>query len=183
MRAFLDESVLLDADHGTYVVAAAVVDVAQIDDARRAVVLAAGARRRWHWHGEGARERVTIASAIGSLGVQCVAATAPVERTRQERARRTALGLLLPALERRGVTVAVLESRQVRQDRRDIEAVDAFRSQRRLTDRLRIEHARPTDEPLLWLPDAVAGAVVLHHRGDDRFVRLLGGVVRLDGPG
>lgn len=44
-----------------------------------------------------------------------------------------------------------------------MQAIGGMRNARVLSRRLRVEHGLPTQEPLLWLPDAVCGAV-----GDDR---------------
>jgi hypothetical protein len=37
--------------------------------------------------------------------------------------------------------------------------VEALRGKRSVSAGIRVEFARPKDEPMLWVPDAVAGAV------------------------
>jgi hypothetical protein len=42
---------------------------------------------------------------------------------------------------------------------RDLRLVKALRGKRSISSSIRVEFARPKDEPMLWIPDAVAGAV------------------------
>jgi hypothetical protein len=57
-----------------------------------------------------------------------------------------------------GVTRLVLESRQRKLNRHDERTIANARRDRLITASVPFEFARPGDEPLLWLPDAVAGA-------------------------
>lgn len=41
----------------------------------------------------------------------------------------------------------------------DARLVKALRGKRSISPSIRVEFARPKDEPMLWIPDAVAGAV------------------------
>ncbi len=58
-----------------------------------------------------------------------------------------------------------VESRSPRQDRDDVTLFAALHSSGVMPDTMHAEHAYPDVEPMLWLPDAVAGAVGMHHRG------------------
>lgn len=80
----------------------------------------------------------------------------PMERSKQERARRCCLERLLYELDQFGVSEAWLESRTAVQDRRDLRLVDTARRKRLISHSLQVSFARPAGEPLLWLPDAVA---------------------------
>lgn len=56
----------------------------------------------------------------------------------------------------------MIESRTAAQDRADLAAVAAWRSRGELPATLRVDFGRaygPNGEPLLWLPDIMAGAV------------------------
>lgn len=66
---------------------------------------------------------------------------------------------MLFRLEAAGVEHVWLESRNVLLDRRDRVAVDGFRARKVITAKIRVNHARPGDQPLLWVSDIVAGAV------------------------
>ncbi len=59
----------------------------------------------------------------------------------------------------RGVTQVWLETRRPIENRRDAKMVDALRDMRTIGDDIAIDFADPMTEPMLWLPDAVAGAV------------------------
>src|SRR5699024_2754930 len=82
---------------------------------------------------------------------------APAVAAKQDRARRKCLDRLLFELDQRDVIGLWLESRQAVLNRRDQETVEAARGSRIITRKLNVKHAQPVDEPMLWLPDAVAG--------------------------
>lgn len=50
-----------------------------------------------------------------------------------------------------------LESRGRADDKRNRDALAAFRAKRAVSPRLRIDHLPGPAEPLLWIPDAVCG--------------------------
>ncbi|MGH3974929.1 MAG: hypothetical protein ACRDS9_16615 [Pseudonocardiaceae bacterium] len=93
---------------------------------------------------------------------------------RSERRRRLCLRRLLCELDQAGVAQVVLERRQRRQDQADRQLLSALRSAVR--SGLRMAHAAGTGEPLLWLPDFVAGAV---RRGGHNYLDQLTGLVRV----
>ena len=83
----------------------------------------------------------------------------PPSLARQERGRRKALEVLLPALEEKGVTQPDLESRWTQEDQSDIEMVRALRSRRVIRD-IRVDHVSSGErDPRLWMPNQVLGAV------------------------
>ena len=61
-----------------------------------------------------------------------------------------------------------MESRQDRLNRADLQIVNTMRTRKDLRRELRVEFARPLTEPLLWVPDAVAGAVAIAWKANDR---------------
>ncbi|MFT4163921.1 MAG: hypothetical protein QM650_01605 [Microlunatus sp.] len=60
-----------------------------------------------------------------------------------------------------------IESRTQSLNRRDQRMIDALRSRRVIPSGLTLDFALPSVEPMLWLPDIVAGAVGLFRRGND----------------
>lgn len=102
-------------------------------------------------------------------------------KSKQERARRKCLEALLPNLEARGVTRVVMEERTpslVESDRRMLTAV---RGKRLITTALRVGTARPKEEPMLWLPDSVAGAFgAARDRGKPEWLELMAPIDRID---
>ena len=162
LHAWVDESVHLDAaPSGLYILAAAIgaagVSLNPVRDVLRALVV--GPHPRLHWRDELESTRAETVDAIAELGLtHVVVVRADVDPKRQERARRKCLERLLFELSSRRVGRVWLEARTPTLNRRDIKLVDAVRSTGILAD-LSVDFARPLEEPLLWVPDAVAGAV------------------------
>lgn len=55
-----------------------------------------------------------------------------------------------------------MESRRPKENRNDLQVVNAFRTQQRIGAQIRVHHAVPAGpaaEVLLWIPDIVAGAI------------------------
>lgn len=134
------------------------------------------AQTKLHWRGESNRRRRRIVRDIAQADIAHLA----VVRTgrdgeRAERSRRKCLERLLHELGRRGIQTVVLESRGRADDMRDVSMVDALRAQRRVSARVRVAQAVGRNEPLLWVADAVCGALSSALIGADEFRTLLGG--------
>ncbi len=184
MHAYVDES-LRQGPTGLYVVATVVI-TGDRDHARnvaRSVLL----RRqpRYHWHAESEPQRHRMLEAITGLDVRVLAyACRPVAPSKTERARALCIGRLLWDLvaedDLGNVDELVLESRQEHNDRKDRKIIAAAQRAHRAPASLRYSHAQPSAEPLLWLPDAVAGAVSAHVAGEtSRYLEALGERVQL----
>jgi len=129
---------------------------------------------RLHWATESAKRRDLIAHAIAEFDIAAIVALGtPVHRPKQERARRCCLECLLYELEGFGVTQAWFESRTKAGDRRDRSLVDSARDKNLVSHKLTVDFARPLQEPMLWLPDAVAGAVTAAQLGEPRWLLTL----------
>jgi len=163
LHAWIDES-MRDPKPGNrdgmYIVAAGVADPLQSDQSRTAMMrLLPKAATRLHWHAESAARQVQIARTISTLDVTLlVVVNTRYDGRRQERARRKCMERLLNELRSRGVTRAVIESRTDSLNRKDMEMVDALRSRGEMVG-LHAGFDRPSAEPMLWIPDAVSGAV------------------------
>lgn len=184
MHAYVDES-LRQGPAGLYVVATVVVtdELDRARDVARSVLL----RRqpRYHWRAESEPQRQRMLEAIVGLGVTVRAyACRPVAPSKTERARALCLDRLLWDLhaddELGDVAELVLESRREHNDRKDRKIIAAAQRANRAPAGLRYLHAQPSAEPLLWLPDAAAGAVSAHVAGEtSRYLEALGGCVQL----
>lgn len=149
MHVFVDESERRD-----YLLCAAVVrgDVAALRTGVRA--LCRPGQRRVHFSKEGDPRRRAVLSALVDLGVQAWVyrcGSAPADG--RERCLDALLADIVPA----GATVLVIESRRT-MDNLDDEVIKAA-LRKYGTGRLTYRHAGPYEEPLLWVPDAVAWAV------------------------
>jgi hypothetical protein len=175
--AWIDESIIVGDDHqpGAYALASVITDPSAVEGLRD-TLLALKERKvvRLHWVAESTKRRDLIAHTIAELDIASVVALGrPVHRQKQERARRCCLECLLYEMDDFGVTQAWLESRAAPQDRRDLRLVDSAREKGMISRELSIGFARPTQEPMLWLPDAVAGAVTAAELGEPRWLLTL----------
>jgi hypothetical protein len=174
--AWIDESIIVRKDHpGAYTLASVITEAVVVDDLRHALRALREKRLvRLHWATESAKRRDLIAHAIAGFDMTAIVALGtPVQRQKQERARRCCLEHLLYELEGSGVTQAWFESRAASQDRRDRRLVDSARDKGLISHALAVDFARPLQEPMLWLPDAVAGAVTAAQLGEPRWLLTL----------
>lgn len=159
--AFVDESMRLTPDdQGTYLLAAVVAEAARCEEIRQVLrSLLYKRQERLHWRDEEEPRRTKIAEVMGGIDVAAtVVIGTPLAKKKQERARRKCLEVLLPRREQLGVTQVVMEQRTPSLDEGDRKMVIAIRGKRLIGSGLRVNTARPKEEPMLWLPDAVAGA-------------------------
>lgn len=186
--AYLDESFHEGSQFGFYVLAAMVL-VAELDDARDAMRALRGGRRttKLHWNEMDDRDRHAAVAAAASLtGTYLVAVGAPVPLRGQERARRIVLRRLVGELHDLGVAEIIAESRGGVLDRRRRAGATCQVRPAKGT-RVQVEHRRGETEPLLWLADIIAGAVRTSRQGRTSYRDMLADRLRLievtvDGP-
>ena len=174
-HAWVDESVLVGA--GLYILAAVVATPAACDDIRQMLRdLRFKNKPRLHWYEEDDARRHKIAVAIAACdATSLVVIASPMARNGQERARRKCIERLLWQLyEMHQVGHVKFESRTQSQDRSDRHMVAAMRGSRTISSSIRIDFERPVAEPMLWIRDAVAGAVGIAQRGEPELQRVLG---------
>ena len=173
--AYVDESGRTSGG-GRYVMAAVVVPPERAEAVRAALrdALPSGLHR-YHWHHERAASRLAMAARVRDLGLDAVVVTtAPVEPRRTERARRRCLLRLLWELDQREERQVVFESRRAG-DADDRRAVAVAERAAHVRAPVRYAFLAPTEEPLLWLPDCVAGAATRALAdGDTTYLDLLG---------
>lgn len=175
--AYVDESIR--TDDGVYVLAAVLVESSDAEAVRDAVhALEPRPGRRFHWRDKEAFERRDAAAVIARLPVLLdVVVGSPVNARRQERARRQCLETLLFELASAGVEEVWLETRNQVSDRRDLDVIGGFRSQGALPAAVRVGHAHPGEEPLLWAADIVAGAISAAEGRETTYRRLMSGIL------
>lgn len=130
---------------------------------------------RLHWRELKPADQRRVAEAVAGLGIASSTWWVRVEmNTQQERARRKILAEALYILAGEGVSRVVLETQHRERNHHDAEVVKSFRRSRLLPGSMEVQHGQPLDEPLLWLPDVIAGAVGLSMDGDGAPLNLLG---------
>lgn len=169
LHAWVDESMRHDAaGNGLYLLAAAVGDPARCSGIRQDLRnLLYKRQERMHWRDESDPRRSKIAAAVGQLDLaSVVVVAAPLDAKKQERARRQCMEVLYSDLCTRGVGTIWQEARTPSLNTHDRKMIAALRGKRLLPAHVRVEFAMPTQEPMLWVPDAVAGAVGCARVGD-----------------
>jgi hypothetical protein len=147
-------------DQPAYLLGAVVADPAVCDEYRQSLMALHRAGPKLHWRESNPRERTQAIQTIAQFDAyHVIVIAAPVERKRQERARALCLEQLAWHLDRHTVTLLSLEARETQLMKRDQRTIDALRGKHALPDGLRIDHARPSEEPMLWVADFVLGAL------------------------
>ena len=176
LRAWVDESGSDQThDPGTYLLAAAIGRIATASTIRDQISgLRLPGQIKLHWRDESAKRQADITRPVAACELEhlVVVRTEAVE-DRPERRRRKCLERLLLELELKGVTDVVFESRGKADDRRDRDMLNALRGQKIVSASVRITHVVGRDEPLLWIPDAVCGAVTSFRTGLPAYQQLL----------
>lgn len=169
VSAYVDES---EPSSGqTYLLACALVRADHAESVRTRLV---GARRRGerkvHWHDRLPAERPPLAGLVAGLPVRHLLVVRDDCRDEpSERRRRKCLEHLLWILDSaHDVGSVTLEARQSRQNAGDLQLLKVMRSARIIRSGLRMHHVAGPQEPLLWIPDVVAGAFSAGRGGDRR---------------
>lgn len=175
-HAYVDESGSGAAsDPNTYLLAASVLDRERAEEARAAArgLLLRG-QAKVHWRAEDDRRRKEIISTVAEICVEhLVVVRNGVPGETLERRRRQCLERLFWEFEQMNVTLAVFESRGPKDDRRDRDMLDSARARKTVTGPLRIDHATGKSDPLLWIPDAVCGAVTRARAGEPAYLEVV----------
>jgi len=169
LAAWVDESIFAHPEQGFYVLAATVAAPVECESLR-VVLRSLLARRadRLHWRRETPARQLLIAAEIARHNVaHTVVVGAPLDQRKQERARRYCLETLLPHLQSAGVGQVWIENRGPVENGRDRAMANAARAKHILAGPLRVDFAKPLVEPMLWIPDAVAGAFAGARRSTD----------------
>jgi hypothetical protein len=174
--AFIDESGSdRTQDPGTYILSAAIIESGAFDEIRDAMrALKLKGQKKLHWRDEDDKRQLLITETIGALPIEhLIVVRDNAEGDRDERRRRTCMKRLTYELEQLGVGPMTLESRGSADDKRDRDVLDSFRATGSISPSLRMDHIAGPAEPILWVPDAVCGAVVRDRIGDPQHWNLI----------
>lgn len=153
--AYGDESMRQAHDPKLYLLGACTVENPQGVASRLVHALPTGAHKL-HWHDMPLADQLRSLRIIAVCeGIRAYVTVLPYEG-RQERARRKCLESLIPYFESCGVGERVLESREERDNKRDVALLLAARS-KHLVSSIDLRHEPGPQNPLLWLPDQVIG--------------------------
>lgn len=161
LHAWVDESMRFTPDQSFYLLAAVLANPDECEPARAALrPFKPKGEPKLHWHSEGDPRRRKITAAVAGCAIEAVVIVGtPVDKKKQERARTQCLEQLLWNLDTLNVSHVWIENRTKTLNQRDTTTVDRLRGRRIITNRIRLDFAYPSTEPMLWIPDVVAGAI------------------------
>jgi hypothetical protein len=167
--AYVDES--LRVRDGLYILAAVIIADADADHHRQALTgLLYRGQTRLHWRNESSRRRDDLVAAVSRLPhTGAIIIGTGMASGRQERARRKCIEQLLNELTSRGIGKIIFERRHAELDVRDRDLITALQRRHALPISFQATWLAALDEPLLWLPDIMAGAASLAETGDRRY--------------
>lgn len=163
LHSWVDESMHVEA--GLYILAAVVCDVRGCEPIRDAMrsLLDVG-QPRLHWSGESPERKGKIVGTVAQIDMAAVVVIGtPMPKKNQERARAVCIESMVVALAGMGVEQVLLEERTPSLNERDQLLIRSIRGKKLIPTGMRIDVGQPSAEPMLWVPDIVAGAV-----GSDR---------------
>lgn len=174
-RAWGDESgSVAHVDKGVYLMAAVIAaptDAPELVEAMRALALPG--ERKVHWRGDTEARHDEVVDVISGLPIEAIVVVRQgPEDERDERRRRKCFELFVPQIDELGCVELVLESRGVKADKRDRDMLDAMRA-RHAVGGLRLNHSPGPADPVLWIADAVCGAVVAHRTARPQWLQHL----------
>ncbi|MFG6278562.1 DUF3800 domain-containing protein [Microbacterium sp. 5K110] len=179
--AFVDESEPNGTGHGgPYIMVASMPLVEDLDDLRQRLMrLKPRRQKKLHWYESVDSVRAATIELISEMPfIHWAVVVEPPGSDSAERRRRSCMERLFHEVEGlEAVDQVVMESRGQADDRRDMRMVSNLRTRRVITGSIRVNHYRGIEEPLLWVPDAVCGAMNARLAGDsqwsDRLARQL----------
>lgn len=126
-----------------------------------------------HWTDESESRRRKITQAVSEVAQLNAVISHVSEASRKtERFRRKYLEQLYFDLSADGIYNHTLESRTPAQNNEDIKHIVALQGQG-YDRKIRICHMRGGEEPLLWIPDIILGAINSSRLGDHRYYRAI----------
>ena len=166
----------VDGDNGLYILAAVVCDANGCDPIRDAMrELLDEGQPKLHWGTESPERREKIIGVVAEVDMAAVVVIgAPLAKKKQERARAVCMETLVVHLATIGVTHVLLEERTPSLNDRDMKLIEAIRGKKLIPTEMRIDVGRPSAEPMLWMPDIVAGAAGADRvRGNPQYLDLI----------
>lgn len=174
MIAIVDESIVI-AGNGCYALSCVVIPIERKAAVRRTVRKATPGRI-FHWTNEGtAIRRAMLGVAAAEAAYLVTYVHRPALRRDHESIRAMLLATLLSDLAKNEVIELLIESRQEHNDLRDRRVIVNRQRSGVVSDELDYRHTGPRQEPLLWLADALAGAVTAQSRKDGSYLAALPG--------
>ena len=182
--AYIDESsAYRPPNRQEYMICAAIIDSQDLEQVREELrPLLLPGQVKLHWTDErNSRRRKIVETLSGIDSMQAIITHQSEVSKRTERHRRKCLEQMYFELSEMHVHNVTLESRQEAQNKRDLAHIVALQGQGQSVN-IRLQHVRGGDDPILWIPDAVLGALNSVHLGEEQYWEKLYGKVLLNRP-
>lgn len=182
--AYIDESsAYRPPNRQEYMICAAIIDSQDLEQVREELrPLLLPGQIKLHWTDErNSRRRKIVETLSGIDSMQVIITHQSEISKRTERHRRKCLEQMYFELSEMHVHNVTLESRQEAQNKRDLAHIVALQGQGQSVN-IRLQHVRGGDDPILWIPDAVLGALNSVHLGEEQYWEKLYGKVLLNRP-
>lgn len=165
-------------DPGTYILAAALSFDEDLEAIRLTMeTMRLPSERKLHWRADRPGRHRKVIDKIAELPVEGFVVVRTSLCDKPERARRKCLEALLMELSAHECTSLTLESRGKHDDRRDIEHVGKLKRQRSPGCTVPVYHEVGPKQPMLWVADALCGAVMEARCGTPEYLDRLSGRV------
>ena len=172
LRAYVDESSVIHDSNQEYRICAVLVPLRIETELRETLkrFLSKG-QTKFHWTQEDRRRRQRFTDFISRQNIDCLVVTHSDERRRNdERYRRKCFEKLYQELATHDISNISIEARSKSQNLLDIEHIVGLRG-RGLYSNLYLTHIAGKEEPLLWIADAILGAVNAAELGDETYAQ------------
>lgn len=182
--AYIDESsAYRPPNRQEYMICAAIIDSQDLEQVREELrPLLLPGQVKLHWTDErNSRRRKSVETLSGIDSMQAIITHQSEVSKRTERHRRKCLEQMYFELSEMHIHNVTLESRQEAQNKRDLAHIVALQGQGQSVN-IRLQHVRGGDDPILWVPDAVLGALNSVHLGEEQYWEKLYGKVLLNRP-
>ena len=182
--AYIDESsAYRPPNRQEYLICAAIIDSQDLEQVREELrPLLLPGQVKLHWTDErNSRRRKIVETLSGIDSMQAIITHQSEVSKRTERHRRKCLEQMYFELSEMHIHNVTLESRQEAQNKRDLAHIVALQGQGQSVN-IRLQHVRGGDDPILWVPDAVLGALNSVHLGEEQYWEKLYGKVLLNRP-
>ena len=179
--AYIDESsAYRPPNRQEYMICAAIIDSQDLEQVREELrPLLLPGQVKLHWTDErNSRRRKIVETLSGIDSMQAIITHQSEVSKRTERHRRKCLEQMYFELSEMHIHNVTLESRQEAQNKRDLAHIVALQGQGQSVN-IRLQHVRGGDDPILWVPDAVLGALNSVHLGEEQYWEKLYGKVLL----
>jgi len=158
-------------DPGTYILGAALSFEENVEAARQVMEsIRLPSEKKVHWRSDTSKRHDQVVEAITSVPIEGFIVVRSRRLDNSEHSRRKCMEDMMPELEALGCAHLTLESRGKADDRRDLDMLGHLRRRRLNGHSVKMDHTPGPKDPMLWIADALCGAVVEDRCGEPKYL-------------